>query len=208
MKLLRTRPDAILPPQGDVGITRLFGFDQSTNDIHICRSCPVSRADYFVLDNTPPVNDVCLWKLERAVKPCNRSSGIQQSKKTQSVSLHELGNSTRPALIHAHRKDFKISGTGQPIQLFERRHFLYAGRTPRGPEMHHHNFAPEIREAHRSSVQGLKTEFRCPVTLVDYLYASRSFFREEKKKKQSGSSNEDNQQYVFLRNRNHGPCSR
>jgi hypothetical protein len=55
--------------------------------------------------------------------------------------------------------------------------------------MHQHNFPPKIREAYRSSVQGLKTEFRCPVTLMDYLCASRSFFREKKKKKQSDSGN-------------------
>jgi len=55
--------------------------------------------------------------------------------------------------------------------------------------MHHHDFSPEIREAHRGAIQGLKAEFRRPVTLMDYLCASRSFFCEKKKKKQSDSSN-------------------
>ena len=192
-------------PVTEAGITCSFGCDQCSNGIHSCRICPVSRADGLVRDDTLPVDNVRLGKLERAVKTSNRSPGVQQHRKIQSVSLHELGNGARPTLIHAHSEDFKIRGSQRPVQLFEHRHFLYAGRAPRGPEMNHNNFASVVRETYRSSIQGRKMECRCPVTFMDDLHGLWAFFREQIKKKEPDSGNEDNHRHIFFPNRNHGP---
>src|SRR5215471_7019550 len=72
-------------------------------------------------------------------------TGIEIGRQGQIVVFVELVN-LRPVIINTDFEHFEFAVLEVFVELLNFRHFVNAAGTPRAPEIHKYNFAPEIAE--------------------------------------------------------------
>ena len=122
-------------------------FSELAQEIHNFRLLPIDRANKLASQHATAVDNVRLRKLERAIKIIALSLWIAHHEEINIVVSQKL---VVCVLVHidADRQHVHAFILHFLLHLNQRGHLLHARRAPGCPEIQHHNFAPQIAQAH------------------------------------------------------------